>query len=75
MDAGIEGLRINTVLSAIKDTLAEIENLQMFDKRINVSENISVLRYKSGTVEIHISIKGVLSTYETFANSTKGKNL
>ena len=65
-NAGIEGLRTNTVLSAIKDTLAGIDKQQMFDKRINVNKNISVLKYKSGTIEVHISIEGVFSTYKTF---------
>lgn len=65
--AGIKNLQIDAVMGAIKEALKEIEDKELFDQRLNVSKNISVLMYKeSKSVEVHISIDGVLSTYELF---------
>jgi hypothetical protein len=66
---GIEGLRIDSVMSAIEHELAEIKRRELFDKRFSISKNISVLMYRSGTVEVHIGIKDVLSAYKEFTNA------
>ena len=65
---GVDGLRIDTVMNVLADTLNEIHDKDMFDKRISMSKNLSVLLYRSGTVEIHINIEGKLSTYESWEN-------
>lgn len=66
--AGIQGLRIETVMSVLNDTLAQIEEKGAYDKRFLMSKNLSVLLYKSGTIEVHIGIENVLSTYKEFRN-------
>lgn len=69
---GIKNLQIDAVMGAIKEALKEIEGKELFDKRLNVSKNISVLMYKeSKSVEVHISINGVLSTYELFEQESR----
>ena len=68
-----KNLQIDSVMGAISDTIKEIKEKQLFDKRINVSKNISVLVYESGTVEVHISIDGVLSTYSSFKQPKEKK--
>lgn len=64
---GINSLRVNTVMSALHDSLAEISKKGCYNKRFAISKNLSVLMYKSGTIEVHIGIDGVLSTYKEFA--------
>ena len=65
-EAGVEGLQIDSLISAIQETLKTIEEEKFFDKRFNVSKNTSVLMYESKSVEVHISIARVLSTYKLF---------
>jgi hypothetical protein len=62
----IEGLQIDTVMCVLEDTLKEIAQKEMYDVRLPMSKNLSVLLYKSGTFEVHISIPKVLSTYNDF---------
>ncbi len=62
----IENLKINSVMSAINETIVFIKKNNMFSKRISISKNLSILLYESGTVEVHCSIKEVVSTYESF---------
>lgn len=70
--AGIKDLQIDAVMGAIKEALKEIEDKELFNQRLNVSKNISVLMYKeSKSVEVHISIDGVLSTYELFEQESR----
>jgi len=65
-EIGIKNPKMNSIMSAIKNGISEIKEKGLFDKRFNVSRNISVLVYESGAVEIHVSIAGVVSTYECF---------
>ncbi|MDD3477222.1 MAG: hypothetical protein PHI38_10165 [Sulfurimonas sp.] len=64
--AGIEGLRIATVMGVLTETLAEAKKTKQFDKKLALSKNLSVLLHGSGTFEIYIGIKGVLSTHQVF---------
>jgi len=68
-----KNLQIDSVVGAINDTIKEIKEKQLFDKRINISKNISVLVYESGTIEVHISMDGVLSTYKSFQQPKEKK--
>lgn len=64
-EAGIQGLQIDSVMSAIDEELTAIKEKEMYDKRFNISKYISVLLYKSGNFEVHIG-RPEISTYESF---------
>ncbi len=53
---------------AIGKMLNDIHDKDMFNKRLSVSKYVSVLMYRDGTVEVHISIEEKLSTYESWKN-------
>ena len=59
-------LQIKSVMSAIDHEIMEIETKGFYDKRFNVSKNISVLVYKSRNFEVHVNIEGKISTYQDF---------
>lgn len=63
---GIMTLQTKSVMSAIETEIKEIEAKGLFDKRFNVSKNISVLVCKSRNFEVYVSIEGKISTYESF---------
>jgi len=65
---GLNGLCEDKVMNALAKTLNEIHEKDMFDKRIPVDDDLSVLLYRSGTVEVHIVIAEKLSTYESWDN-------
>lgn len=65
----ITTLQIDSVMSAIETEIKDIEARGLYDKRFNVSKNISVLVYKSRNFEVHVNIEGKISTYEDFKRS------
>jgi hypothetical protein len=66
----VDGKQLDTWIKDLTVTLSQIHDKDLFDKRIALSENqhISVLLYRSGTVEVHINVEGKLSTYESWEN-------
>lgn len=67
LELGIKGLQIDSVMSAIKEKYEQIKLSKQFGKRFAISKNLSILVYESGTVEIHCTIKNVVSTFESFS--------
>jgi hypothetical protein len=65
--AGIEDLKIDSVMGALNSTVAEIKEKGLYDKRFALSKNLSVLLYGSGAVEVHIN-RPELSNFELFTN-------
>jgi hypothetical protein len=63
-DAGL--VLQGAIFEVIEDTLNLIERGETYGKRIDVSANVSVLMYESGTIEVHVSREEIGSTYETF---------
>jgi len=65
--AGIKDVvRLEKIFLLIKKSLKEMKNRDIYDKRISINDYISILIYRSGTIEVHINVKGVVSTYESF---------
>ena len=73
LELEIKGLQIDSVMSAIKEKYEQIKLSKQFGKRFAISKNLSILLYESGTVEVHCSIKEVVSTYESFKEYNEAK--
>ncbi len=65
-EVGILNLQIDSVISAINTDIRDIEAKGFYDKRFNVSKNISVLVYKNRNFEVHVNIEKKISTYQDF---------
>lgn len=61
------GMRFNEslIMHAIEESIEDVSRKNAFDKRWNVTENISVLVYQNKTVEVHFGVNGY-STFEFF---------